>query len=57
MKCSCLKILPKTRKVYAENGGDVKIVLSVLACVSKILNMLDKASAVLEGHSNSRIGH
>jgi hypothetical protein len=32
------QILPKTRLVYERNGGDVKIVLAVLACVSKILN-------------------
>ena len=42
------QILPKTRTVYAQNGGDVKIVLSVLACVSKILNMLDKAAIIDE---------
>lgn len=34
--------------VYSQNGGDVKIVLSVLACVSKILNMLDKAAIIDE---------
>ena len=42
------QILPKTRMVYSQNGGDVKIVLSVLACVSKILNMLDKAAIIDE---------
>ena len=36
------EILPKTRKVYEQNGGDVKIVLAVLACVSKILDKFDK---------------
>ena len=34
--------------VYSQNGGDVKIVLSVLACVPKILNMLDKAAIIDE---------
>ena len=42
------QILPKTRTVYSQNGGDVKIVLSVLACVSKILNKLDKAAIIDE---------
>ena len=43
-----LKILPKTRVVYEQNGNDVKIVLAVLACVSKILNKLDKAAIIDE---------
>ena len=34
--------------MYSQNGGDVKIVLSGLACVSKILNMLDKAAIIDE---------
>ena len=42
------EILPKTRKVYEGNGGDVKIVLAVLACISKILNKLDKAAIIDE---------
>jgi hypothetical protein len=42
------EILPKTRTVYTQNGGDVKIVLAVLACVSKILNKLDKAAIIDE---------
>ena len=46
--CPAPQILPKTRTVYSQNGGDVKIVLSVLACVSKILNMLDKAAIIDE---------
>ena len=43
-----MDILPKTRLVYEQNGGDVKIVLAVLACVSKILNKLDKAAIIDE---------
>ena len=42
------EILPKTRKVYEQNGGDVKIVLAVLACVSKILDKLDKSAIIDE---------
>ena len=42
------EILPKTRKVYGQNGGDVKIVLAVLACVSKILDKLDKTAIIDE---------
>merc|ERR1712223_1618785 len=42
------EILPKTRKVYEQNGGDVKIVLAVLACVSKILDKLDKTAIIDE---------
>ncbi len=36
------QILPKTKEVYKTNGGDVKIVLAVLACISKILNKMEK---------------
>lgn len=42
------EILPKTRFVYEQNGGDVKIVLAVLACISKILNKLDKPAIIDE---------
>ena len=42
------EILPKTRNVYEQNGGDVKIVLAVLACVSKILDKLDKSAIIDE---------
>ena len=42
------EVLPKTRKVYEQNGGDVKIVLAVLACVSKILDKLDKTAIIDE---------
>jgi len=42
------EILPKTRKVYEQNGGDVKIVLAVLACISRILNKMDKMVIVEE---------
>lgn len=42
------EILPKTRKVYEQNGGDVKIVLAVLACVAKILDKLDKSAIIDE---------
>ncbi len=42
------KILPKTKSVYRQNGGDVKIVLAVLACISKILNKMDKMVIVEE---------
>ena len=41
-------ILPKTRLVYEQNGGDVKIVLAVLACIAKILNKLDKPAIIDE---------
>ena len=43
-----LEVLPKTRKAYEQNGGDVKIVLAVLACVSKILDKLDKTAIIDE---------
>lgn len=42
------QILPKNKEVYKANGGDVKIVLAVLACISKILNKLDKMVIVEE---------
>lgn len=42
------EVLPKTRKVYEQNGGDVKIVLAVLACVCKILDKLDKTAIIDE---------
>ncbi len=42
------EILPKTRKVYESNGGDVKIVLAVLACVAKILDKLDRSAIIDE---------
>jgi SCY1-like protein 2 len=42
------EILPKTRNVYKQNGGDVKIVLAVLACVSKILDKLDRSAIIDE---------
>ena len=42
------EILPKTRTVYEQNGGDVKIVLAVLACVSKILDKLDRSAIIDE---------
>ena len=42
------EILPKTRHVYEENGGDVKMVLAVLACVSKILDKLDRSAIIDE---------
>ena len=42
------QILPKTKSVYKQNGGDVKIVLAVLACISKILNKMDKMVIVEE---------
>jgi SCY1-like protein 2 len=41
-------ILPKTRTVYEQNGGDVKIVLAVLACVAKILDKLDRSAIIDE---------
>ena len=42
------EILPKTRTVYEQNGSDVKIVLAVLACVSKILDKLDRSAIIDE---------
>ena len=42
------QILPKTRHVYEESGGDVKMVLAVLACVSKILDKLDRSTIIDE---------
>ncbi len=42
------QILPKTKSVYKQNGGDVKIVLAVLACISKILNKMDKMVIIEE---------
>ena len=42
------EILPKTRHVYEESGGDVKMVLAVLACVSKILDKLDRSAIIDE---------
>ena len=42
------QILPKNKEVYEQNGGDVKIVLAVLACISKILNKMDKMVIVEE---------
>ncbi|CAB4059969.1 SCYL2 [Lepeophtheirus salmonis] len=41
-------ILPKTRIVYEQNGGDVKIVLAVLACISKILDKLERSAIIDE---------
>ena len=42
------QILPKTKEVYAQNGADVKIVLAVLACISRILNKMEKMVIVDE---------
>ena len=42
------EILPKTRHVYEESGGDVKMVLAVLACISKILDKLDRSAIIDE---------
>jgi len=42
------QILPKTKEVYKKNGGDVKIVLAVLACISRILTKMDKMVIVEE---------
>ena len=42
------EILPKTRHVYEESGGDIKMVLAVLACVSKILDKLDRSAIIDE---------
>ena len=42
------EILTKTRTVYEQNGSDVKIVLAVLACVSKILDKLDRSAIIDE---------
>ena len=42
------EVLPKTRIVYEQNGGDVKIVLAVLACICKILDKLDKTAIIDE---------
>ncbi len=42
------QILPKTKEVYTQNGADVKIVLAVLACISRILNKMDKMVIVDE---------
>ena len=41
------EILPKTRKVYEQNKGDVKMVLAFLASVNKILEKVDK-SAIMD---------
>ena len=30
------ELLPRARSVYSTNGGDVKIVLSLLACIAKV---------------------
>jgi hypothetical protein len=30
------ELLPRARNVYTSNGADVKIVLSLLACIAKV---------------------
>ena len=30
------ELLPRARHVYTSNGADVKIVLSLLACIAKV---------------------
>jgi hypothetical protein len=31
------ELLPRARNVYTSNGADVKIVLSLLACIAKVI--------------------
>ena len=33
------ELLPRARHVYTSNGADVKIVLSLLACIAKVKNI------------------
>ena len=33
------ELLPRAKLVHSANGGDVKIVLSLLACVAKVLSL------------------
>ncbi|XP_023332600.1 SCY1-like protein 2 isoform X2 [Eurytemora carolleeae] len=42
------ELLPRARNVYSTNGADVKIVLSLLACIAKILDKLDRAVIIDE---------
>ena len=37
------------RKVYKQNAGDFKIVLAVIACVSRIVDKLDKTAVFSSG--------
>ena len=34
------ELLPRARNVYTSNGADVKIVLSLLACIAKVKTLL-----------------
>jgi len=43
-----IELLPRARSVYLSNGGDVKIVLSLLACIAKILDKLEKCVIIDE---------
>ena len=43
-----VELLPRVRSVYTDNQGDVKIVLSLLACIAKILDKLEKSVIIDE---------
>ena len=37
-----VELLPRVRSVYTDNQGDVKIVLSLLACIAKVQHSVIK---------------
>lgn len=42
------ELLPRARNVYSTNGADVKIVLSLLACIAKVVLDFEQYSLILQ---------
>ena len=42
------ELLPRARKVYSTNGADVKIVLSLLACIAKVFLGFEHYSRIMQ---------
>ena len=42
----CKMVLPKTKLVFERNTGDRKLTLNVLACLSQVIDRLDKSAII-----------
>lgn len=41
-------VLPKTKAVFERNSGDLKLTLNVLACLTRVIDRLDKSAVIDE---------
>lgn len=41
-------VLPKTKAVFERNAGDLKLTLNVLACLTRVIDRLDKSAVIDE---------